>query len=137
MQYYIASGLENAAAVKDLKTILDEVGWHHTYDWTVHGRVVHEMRPPIADKEIEGVLQADVIIVLLPGGRGTHAELGMALAAVKLDAVPGESRIILYSADPEKDFGANSPSTCVFYHHPLVERFSSMDEMINSLLGAH
>jgi hypothetical protein len=38
-KYYIASGLENAAVVKDLKKILDAAGWQHTYDWTVHGSV--------------------------------------------------------------------------------------------------
>ncbi len=83
--------------------------------------------------------------MLLPGGRGTHAELGMAIGQNEMfdycmrgvSASKKEGRrIVIYSPDPEMDFGENSPRTCVFYHHPLVERFSSMDEMINSLLGA-
>lgn len=47
-----------------------------------------------------------------------------------------ERRIVLYSPDPAKDFvpEAEGGDTCVFYHHPLVEKFTSMRDMINSLL---
>ncbi len=133
--YYIASGLENADAVRALKKVLDEAGWKHTYDWTVHGAVDKDKWPPTASAEAEGVWMADVLIVLLPGGRGTHTELGIAIGMV--DPVvfgPGEDRmrIVIYSADPG-EFEIKG-RTCVFYHHPCVERFTSMDEMIDSLL---
>lgn len=130
--YYIASGLENAAAVRALKTVLDAEGWHHTYDWTVHGAVSVDRLPEVS---AEGVWMADVVIVLLPGGRGTHTELGIAIGMV--DPVvfgPDEDRmrIVVYSANPG-DFEIKG-QTCAFYHHPCVERFTSMDEMIDSLL---
>lgn len=140
--YYIASGLPNFEAVRALKSILDEAGWEHTYDWTVHGSVQTEGAARLAEvaaEESYGVVMADVVIVLLPGGRGTHTELGMAIGLADID--PGghggaqDPRIVIYSADPEV-FSGTSGTTCAFYHHPLVERFSSMDEMINSLLGA-
>lgn len=138
MNYYIASGLDNFAQVRELKKILDDAGWEHTYDWTVHGAVDPDRWPPTASAEAEGVWMADVVIVLLPGGRGTHTELGIALGTVDPvvwgpDEVP--TRIVIYSPDPKRDFETKG-QTCVFYHHPCVERFADMTAMINSLLGA-
>lgn len=140
MKYYIASGLDNAEQVKKLKAILDERGWEHTYDWTVHGSVAGhgaDVFSDTADKEIEGVYMADVVIVLLPGGRGTHTELGAALGVadcyVRHIGETAEPRIVIYSPDPERDFGTTK-TTCAFYHHPLVERFSSWDEMVSTFL---
>lgn len=140
--YYIASSLKNVDQVRELKKVLDAAGWRHTYDWTVHGSVQREGFERIAEvaaAESQGVCEADVVIVLLPGGRGTHTELGMAIGLV--DAVawaPGQKRsprIAIYSPDPEKDFGTGG-TTCAFYHHPCVERFSDMDELHGWLAGA-
>jgi hypothetical protein len=141
MRYYIASGLDNAAQVKVLKAILDDRGWEHTYDWTAHGAVFRqglERLAEVAQAESEGVFIAEVVIVLLAGGRGTHTELGMAVGQAQMfnyvvhgDAArnSGQRRIVIYSPDPERDFEANA-TTCAFYHHPLVERFTSWDEML-------
>ena len=145
MKYYIASKLENAAQVRQLKAYLDDLGWEHTYDWTVHGSVQSEGVSRIAEvaaNEAEGVLCANVVIVLLPGGRGTHTELGMAighwqvaeaLQAAGLVTVENR-RIIIYSDDPERDFGTNG-TCCAFYHHPLVERVSSWTELLRKLVS--
>ena len=136
-RYYIASGLENAEQVKRVKAKLDAAGWEHTYDWTVHGSVQKEGAERIAKvaaAEAEGVAAAEVVIVLLPGGRGTHTELGMALALREIDS-DAEPRVCIYSPDAERDFGTGG-TTCAFYHHPNVERFSGdLDEMISTLLG--
>ncbi len=148
MRYYIASGLDNAARVKVLKAILDGRGWKHTYDWTAHGAVFRrglERLEEVSEAESEGVFIAEVVIVLLPGGRGTHTELGMAIGQSQMfnyrrrdrsiEASDGgrrilvySRRIVVYSPDPE-EFEANE-KTCAFYHHPLVERFTSWDEML-------
>lgn len=141
MRYYIASGLGNVEQVRKLKAVLDAAGWEHTYDWTVHGAIYPQGRDAMvkcADSEILGVLAADIVITLLPGGRGTHTELGATIAQTVLAGILGSKtagqRIVIYSADPEVDFGINE-KTCAFYHHPLVERFDDWDEMIDSLLG--
>ena len=150
--YYIASGLENAPKVRELKAILDAAGCEHTYDWTVHGSVQKEGAERIAAvaaAESRGVLEGLTIIVLLPGGRGTHTELGMAIGQAEMfdyfaqnfmpmlgvmtSAKKEGRRIVVFSPDPEKDFGTGG-TTCAFYHHPLVERFDDMDKMIASLL---
>lgn len=137
--YYIASGLANVEAVRKLKKILDDAGWEHTYDWTVHGSVPTAMCALTAEAEAIGVLRARVVIALLPGGRGTHAELGIAIGSTLCAmgvcaaglAEMDDRRLCVYSPDPARDFVAD---TSAFYHHPLVEKFTSMRDMINSLL---
>jgi nucleoside 2-deoxyribosyltransferase len=125
--YYIASRLENAPRVRALKILLDAKGWHHTYDWTVHGSVQqcdHATIQAVADAEADGVDAADVVIVLLPGGRGTHAELGMAIA--------GKKAIYMVSENPEVDFGRDG-RTCAFYHHSRVEQLASWEALVARL----
>ena len=131
-RYYIASRLENVDQVREVKAALDKAGWEHTYDWTVHGSVQKcdsSVIAEVARKETQGVINADVVIVLLKGGRGTHAELGMAIINATYQAT---GRIAIYSPDPERDFGT-SGETCAFYHHPFVERFTAIDSMLDAL----
>lgn len=132
MRYYIASRLENAPRVRELKSILDVQGWNHTYDWTVHGSVQSagpEVIAEVARAEARGVEMAQVVIVLLPGGRGTHTELGMSIAW-HMAAEP--RRTILLSESAEIDFGQDG-RTCCFYHHPAVERVSTWGDLLAAL----
>ncbi len=107
---YIASRLENAAQVRALRDALAPHGVHLTYDWTTHGSVqragVARMRE-VAQQETAGVRHARVLVALLPGGRGTHVEIGIALGLL----IP----VLLVGEQP-------GPYDCAFYHHPLVER---------------
>lgn len=125
MKYYIASGLDNTAQVRELKAVLDGWGWAHTYDWTAHGSVqgqAKSVKEDVARGEVNGVLAADVVVVLLPGGRGTHVELGIALGNV--------AKIYLYSPNPE-DF--DGLKTCVFYHDAGVDLCYSWLELNEKL----
>lgn len=137
-RYYIASRLEAAERVRDLKRVLDARGWYHTYDWTVHGSVQDagpEVIREVAEREVRGVLDATVLIVLLPGGRGTHTELGIGIAQACIEdcSMPRRwYRIVLLSESPEIDFGQDG-RTCAFYHHPYVERVSSWDQLLATL----
>ena len=147
-RYYIASALENAEQVRQVKARLDAAGWTHTYDWTVHGSVQKEGADRIrevASSESVGVFGADVIIVLLPGGRGTHAELGMFIGkldtmlwlathdVIDIELADLGRLVCVYSPRPEIDFG--SGKTCAFYHHPYVQQFGDLDEMVGWLLS--
>lgn len=84
MKFYIASGLQNKEIVRDVANQLKEKGHIHTYDWTKneHISTIEELRE-IGQKEKDAVLEADTVIVLLPGGKGTHIELGLALGQEK------------------------------------------------------
>lgn len=84
MKYYIASSINNRKQVQQLRDLLNAAGWRHTHDWTVaegetEENVSNARRREIADNDIVGVRLAQVVIVLLPGGRGTHVELGVAI----------------------------------------------------------
>jgi nucleoside 2-deoxyribosyltransferase len=106
MKFYIASGLLNKDNVKLVATNLKSCGFIHTYDWTQNERAdsIDKLKT-IGEAERIGVMDADFLIVLLPGGKGTHVELGMALALHK--------RVYLYSPNEDiKDFS----STSTFYY---------------------
>lgn len=115
MKYYIASKLENHPAHNLLRDALAVHGHEITYDWTVHGPVYRSGLArvrEVAVDETKGVLDADFVVVLWPGGRGTHVELGMAIAAGKP---------VIFVSDVEAHHEATT-ETCAFYHHPLVRR---------------
>lgn len=108
MIVYIASKLENAERVRALRDDLLRTGHVLTYDWTVHGSVQTGGPAAIARAaaaECEGVRDADVVIVLLPGGKGTHVELGIAHALRKTILIVGDRRA--FPGDGRE---------CAFYH---------------------
>lgn len=117
LRLYVASRLENHAAVRELLDAARGKGWEPTYDWTTHGSVWQpaaegrwDVLRDTALKESEGVMNADVVVVLLPGGRGTHVELGIAIGF----GVP----VLLWA--PTQEHLETLP-VC-FWGHPLVQR---------------
>ena len=68
----------------------------------------------IAVQELNGVCEADVLVVLLPGGFGTHVEIGAALALGKP---------VILCAPNQKTL--ETPYPCVFHYHPNVRIFVS------------
>jgi Nucleoside 2-deoxyribosyltransferase. len=128
MKFYIASKLGNHAAVKTLAGKLKSAGWTHTYDWTEHGSVsIISQLKEIATLEYNGVKEADVVVVLTPQGRGTHIELGLAIALNK--------RIyVCHTDDTYFNFDDN---TAAFYWLPQVNQFvGSVDEIADMLLNS-
>lgn len=86
MKFYIASSLRNYKQVRELSRLLRNAGWECTYDWTMNchlEKIDGETLKSIGEKECEGVKQSEVVIILTPQGRGTHTELGMAIALDK------------------------------------------------------
>jgi len=134
MKYYIATSLSNWKSHNKVRDALGLFEHKLTYDWTFHGSVKSvskERLQEVAVRELEGVLEADFLIVLLPGGHGTHLELGFAMARQK--------KIFLHSEDPQLfELG---PQTNAFYHHPHITRLScSLSDLaahVNSALLSH
>lgn len=114
MKFYIATRLSNVAAMQAMRDHIIESGGVLSYDWSAHGMLgpsKFDQWETIAKAEIEGVREADVLILLLPGGRGAHIELGCALGLGKPVFVIG----------PQEAFDDGSYGyPCLFYHHPLV-----------------
>lgn len=128
MKYYLASGVENAARVNAAAKVLDGNGHERTYDWTVHGSVARaeeSFKTRVAETEAKAVAAAETVIVLLPGAKGTHAELGMALAG-------NVKRVLIWSETASPFDGTDG--YCVFYHHPKVERFTGPFEAFLEVL---
>lgn len=111
MKFYIASSLGNAEAVNIIADYLISRGWAQTYDWTKHGPVlINDELRRISNEELRGVTGCDVFFLLLPGKRGSHTELGAALAANKPVIILSPDYNLLYEND----------LTCSFYWHPNV-----------------
>lgn len=118
MKFYVATKLENHEAHNRVRDFVAELGHEVTYDWTAHGPVHShglERIEEVALAEILGVADADVVVVLWPGGRGTHVEMGAAIALGKTVLMVSEIT----------DHHEATPETCAFYHHPNVELFRS------------
>jgi len=134
-RFYVATQLERAAFQRRLASVLSSRGWELTYDWAVHGSVQSEGPDRIREvalAESKGVAEADVVVVLLPGARGTHTELGMAI---------GLGKPIVLHAEDEPGFLAQYGRTCGFYHHPLVRRVqgpweTSIASIVEAMEGA-
>ncbi|MEK3800032.1 nucleoside 2-deoxyribosyltransferase [Peribacillus sp. FSL H8-0477] len=110
IRFYTASSFQNIQDVNYLNQRLVEKGYELSYDWTQNGRAssLAELSV-IGEEEMQGVRNADFLIVLLPGGKGSHIEMGMALGLRK--------RVYLFSPE-DRVYELDSTST--FYHVSLV-----------------
>ena len=113
MKFYIATRL--ASRAQRVARLLEQLfGDALSYDWTEHGSVQDdgaERIAQVAAAECNGVKGADYVVVLLPGGRGTHVELGIAV---------GCSRPTFVFAGQHAAHLGEDERTCAFYHAPGV-----------------
>ncbi|WP_409291899.1 group-specific protein [Peribacillus sp. SCS-37] len=114
MKFYIASSFKNIGLVRKLAGELRAENHIHTYDWTKNSRAASfsELKR-IGEEEKQAVWESDVFILILPGGKGSHIELGMAIGQGK--------QIWLYSPPDDASFSPENSST--FYHLSEVQRF--------------
>lgn len=128
MNFYISSSLRNVDQVRYAASRLKASGWTHTCDWTnfelSSGSAPDGLRA-IGAAELSGVKAADAVIVLTPQGRGTHIELGMAIALGK--------RVYIYHADDS--YFKCDDRTCAFYWLPQVKQLTGeIDAAIDIIL---
>ena len=85
VKFYIGSGMKNCELVNYYAKILKRKGWNLTYNWVenINDDVSIDDMTSYAISESQGIVDSDVVIILLPAGRGAHIELGMALALNK------------------------------------------------------
>ena len=128
MKFYIASRLENVEQVQYLAGKLKAAGWIHTYDWTIHGSIrepdIDTLRE-IGQKEFDGVREADIVVILTPQGRGTHTELGMAMALGKR----------IYLCHTDNTYFKCDENTTAFYWLPgVIQIIGTTDDIIHEIL---
>jgi nucleoside 2-deoxyribosyltransferase len=123
-RFYVSSRKDRSTQANALSDALKVHGWERTFTWSDQGGAGPEGHATIAVAELEGVREADVLIVLLPGGFGTHVEIGAALALGK--------PVILHAPNHET---LADPYPCVFHSHPAVTLLVSESLDINAVLA--
>jgi nucleoside 2-deoxyribosyltransferase len=123
-KFYLATAKDRAARAEKLLEALKSRGWERTFTWAGEDKAGAEEYPELALAELAGIREADVLIVLLPGGYGTHVEIGAALALGK--------PVILHAPDQNT---LNTPYPCVFHYHPGVTLLISEVVDVDALLA--
>lgn len=126
MKFYIGSGMKNCELVNYYAKILEQNGWKHTYNWAknINGDETIEDLVEYSKLERQGIIDSDVVVILLPAGRGTHIELGMALALNK--------KIFLCSETKEE---FDIKNTVNFYQLPSIVRLvGTADENLKEII---
>ena len=119
MKFYIATYLERAADHNLVRDILIRRGHKITYDWTTHGSVKEQGEARISQvcqNELRGVRDADFVVGLLPGGRGTHGEIGAAGVL--------EKPMFLHATEGNEALFGFTDKTCAFYWSPDTVRIA-------------
>jgi len=110
-RFYMSTGMENIEIAREVIAALESAGMQCTYDWTksTYGGMIYTEE----EQEVRGVKNADFMICVLPGGKGTHVELGIAIA----EKVP----IYLYA--PSNDYYDEKNSKfCFFYSDRYINK---------------
>lgn len=126
MKFYIGSGFKNCELVNYYSKILEEKGWKNTYNWTknINKDISIEDLKEISKLEQKGISDSDIVIILLPAGRGTHIELGMSIALNK--------KIFLCTSNKEE---FSIENTVGFYQIPsIVKLIGTADENIKEIM---
>lgn len=124
MKFYIASSFSNSDKVRQLSNDLKSKGHIHTYDWTKAGKVnTYDQLSIIGEIEKEAVLNSDFLVIILPAGKGSHIEYGIATSHNK--------RIYIYSSTNEV---FNIDSTSTFYHLKGIDRYVGTLESFSEYL---
>lgn len=126
MKFYVGSGMKNCELVNYYAKMLKENGWEQTYDWVKNVSDDESIDDMIkyASLESQGIVDSDVVIILLPAGRGAHIELGMAMALNK--------KVFLCSTTKE-EFSIDN--TVAFYELPkVIKLIGTADENIKEII---
>ena len=128
---YVASGLSNWKRARSICDKIKSLGAEITYDWSQWGEDIFgegtEINPDgikpedkladIAIAEAKGVEDADVVLAVMPGGRGSHFEIALAWHA--------RTPVVILT-DGEQ---AQRPTS--FHLLPRIERINNEQEAID------
>lgn len=120
MKFYIASRTARAKDIQNIRASLLKLG-HKVEDWTLFPTIkrpyIESEVAPIAEKELQAIKDADILILLGDeGGTGMYVELGYALA----------TNTKIYCVGNHNDL-------TVFQYLPQVTRVDSFEEVLKDL----
>ena len=126
--FYVAGSYPGRGAIPPYIDSLSALGYQCTWDWTsaeAHSSN-HEQMGFFAAKDIEGVMNADVLIAIIDNKdyayRGTFTEIGCALGL----GIP----VVVFCPHPHDEVYARS--NC-FFCHPAIRHVSTWDEAIQAV----
>src|SRR3989344_106024 len=125
MKFYIAARFDKRDEVKELHKVIIETGHEIVGDWTGHQPIKpydknQDMAKEYSVDDINSAKDADVFIILSDeAGTGMYVELGAAIASNLLIGKPK-----IYAVGEHN-------SRSMFYFHPSVERFSSVEDVLS------
>ncbi len=106
MRVYIGTTLTNRPRARHVCHALEAAGHDVPMKWWDHPTIIGAAGlSAISQRYEETIAGSDIVVILLPGKRGSHVELGMALAL-------GKQVLLWDETDDTPD--------CAFYAHPLV-----------------
>ncbi|HSH18526.1 MAG TPA: hypothetical protein VK978_04010 [Candidatus Saccharimonadales bacterium] len=136
MKIFVSGQINDIANVRNVQQKLIQAGHNITHDWTRNetgdkmlASPEDKLKDPAetgrrAELDIDGVINADAYVICTDNqecGKGMYVELGAALA---LNRTTGKPKVFLVGK-------MNHMS--VFYFHPAVRRFNTVEEVIEQL----
>jgi hypothetical protein len=137
MRFYVASGYGNKENVLKFIKVLEDAGHECTFNWPLLGSVDEEDSikrleriQELAEDELKAVISAEIFIALLPGGIGTHTELGMALGS-------GCQNIVICAEKEEEHFDINGRTNVHYFKKDASRRLTgSFESWVKEVLRA-
>ena len=125
MKIYLAGALKNKIFIRQKMTELQQLGHQITHDWTKFETIpLIDEFPRRAVDDINGVKETDLLIAIMDDAkyayRGTFTEIGCALGLNK------NVLILCPVIEGEKNFC----QTNCFYYHPLVQHFTTWNDLL-------
>ena len=124
-KFYIGTGLANRDQHNVVRDFLVGLGHEITYDWTVEEDDFSKGKEPlaaIAQKEVDGIKAADYVVILWPGGRGMHVEMGVAISELK----------DVHFVTPIESHHDCAPGTSAFYYLPNVIMYKRVAQFMEA-----
>ncbi len=126
---YIAGSIKNTTRVKDVISLLEYQGCKCVYDWTRCDqekiKSCPSYRKQVIDDQLRGINNSEIFVLITPGGRGAHVELGVALSQNKkiillLDNLTDLNEVLMYSKDS------------IIKVYSVAELMNKIDEILNN-----
>jgi nucleoside 2-deoxyribosyltransferase len=106
---HVAASFENRVVARRIMRQLEAADFSISLDWTGYenARQLDQKRA-----RQETFARADMLVIVLPAGRSSHVELGMAIAMGK--------PVVIYAVDPKILDNEKDGRRCSYYAHPAV-----------------
>ena len=126
MKIYLAGKWTDKETIRTHMDELEFNGHKITHDWTSYEADSNNAKSDMAVKDVEGVKNADMVIILMTDPkymyRGSFTELGVALGTGKA--------IYIICPDEKAECRTN-----VFFHHPSITHLESWNQLMNIVVN--